>query len=356
MIASSGIGTQVQNVLRSFLVQGRAPVLLGDPFLIERLLPDYPGEIREWRSRIYSPGEQWSCPAIASPDFIHFPHYNAAVKELRRAFVVVHDLIHLQSPEFRSPLYRIYARFLLDQISRRALHIITVSEATRKTLIEYFPAAEPKTTTIYNGINHSLFKPAEKKSIVRFQKKNQLPLEYLLVTGIGKAHKNLDRLLRALQPLWKQKCAPPLVVAGAGVRLPEYASGILSPVEEAENVIQLGFLPEKELPLLYSGCQLFIQPSFLEGFGFPLAEALACGAVCVAGNRTSLPEVGGDAVHYFNPFSIEEIQAAIVQALTSSDLRRRLRGRARKQASRFSWESHVAKLDEIYQSYGLNFS
>lgn len=335
------------------MTQGVMPVLLGDRFLLERLLPDFPLEVREWRARIYSPLEQWNCPSVPPGDFIHFPHYNAAVKELRHSFVVVHDLIHLQSPEFRSPLYRSYARFLLGQISRRALHIVTVSEATRRSLIEFFPRAGEKTTTIYNGINHAIFKPAKKKDISKFIKKYQLPSEYLLVTGIGKMHKNLDRLLRALQPLWRRKSAPPLVVAGAGGRLPAYADGILSPAEEAEQVIQLGFLPERELPLLYGGCQLFIQPSFLEGFGFPLAEALACGAVCVAGNRTSLPEVGGEASHYFDPFNVEEMQAAIVSAMTSSSLRKRLRAQAAGQASRFTWEKHVEKLKEVYAAHGL---
>jgi len=195
MLGFSGIGTQVENVLRRLLKEERVSLrLAGDPDVIRRLLPkaEKRAEICEFRAPIYSLAEQRRFPELRSDEILHAPHYNVPIPRLTRSVVILHDLIHLQSREFAKPHYRLYCYTLLNMIARRALRVATVSETTRLEFLKRFPRAASRTRVIHNGINHKLFGPQKEKDVRAFRKRYNLPGKFLLTVGIGKRHKNLD--------------------------------------------------------------------------------------------------------------------------------------------------------------------
>ncbi|MCB1139115.1 MAG: glycosyltransferase family 4 protein, partial [Leptospiraceae bacterium] len=298
MLGYSGIGTQVQSVLDLLIDRPEVQLTLaGHPETIQKSLPDFSGEIRPFTAPIYSIREQLTFPAPRKGEIIHSPHYNGALKYLRRSLVVVHDLIHLDSQEFSNPIYRFYASFFLRQVSAKAAAIATVSDYSRTRLEQNFPAAANRVQTIHNGINHRLFRPAAARTVADFRRKYQLKRPFALCVGIGKKHKNVDFVVRSLNTLWDGGLELDLCIAGTGGKLPAYLKEAILESHK-ERVRILPFFEMAELPILYSSATMFIMPSLLEGFGFPLAEAMACGTPVLSSNRSSLPEVGGDVPIY----------------------------------------------------------
>ncbi|MCB1174072.1 MAG: glycosyltransferase family 4 protein [Leptospiraceae bacterium] len=353
MIGSSGIGTQILNVLRLLSMQPGVKLhLLGDPDQFQALLPAFQGTSSVFKAAIYRFKEQLRHPGPASAqDWLHCPHYNAPVWWLSNSIVVVHDLIHLQSREFAGPHYRLYAWILLRLISRRARHIICVSETTRLELVKRFPEAAGRTSVIYNGINHSLFRKQSSTRIRNFRTRYQLPSRYLLCVGIGKRHKNVDFIVRSLAPLWHRgQLQYPLVLAGTGGKLPDYVAEAVQTANCRDWIIVLPYLDEAELPLMYASAWLFLFPSRLEGFGFPMIEAMASGCPVLASQASCLPEIGADAARYFHPADETALQQLLLKVLKAKSERKNMIAEGFRRARDFSWQQHVEQLLAIYAS------
>ncbi|HBS04343.1 MAG TPA: hypothetical protein DEA96_05225 [Leptospiraceae bacterium] len=355
MLGFSGIGTQVFSVLNLLIHRPEVRLTLaGNRDTIQKYLPDFSGEIRPFNAGIYSIREQLQFPAPRKGEIIHSPHYNAALKYLRRSLVVVHDLIHLDSQEFSNPVYRLYASFFLRQVASRAGSIATVSDHSRDRMIENFPRSKTRISTIYNGIDHALFKVPSSKDVVAFKKKYKLKKPFALCVGIGKKHKNVDFVVRSLKTLWDGDLDLDLCIAGTGGKLPGYLADALKDFEHASRIRILPFFENSELPLLYASSDIFIMPSLLEGFGFPLAEAMACGVPVVSSNRSSLPEVGGDVPLYFDPEHESELREAVLRILENKSIRSRMKKEGPVQARNFTWKSHVDSLIPLYESIARN--
>ena len=352
MIANSGIGTQIQNVLR--LLMQRPDVrlhLLGDPRVIFRHLPGFAGRITEFKSSIYSIGEQLFFPRPEHDEILHVPHYNAPIRYLRRSVVVLHDLIHLQSTQFAGPHYRAYAYVMLWLISRFARRIATVSDTTRREFLSRFPVAAAKTTLIYNGIDHQLLRPQPEKAVKAFRKEYGLPSRFLLVIGIGKRHKNVDFVIGALAREWKEdRCNIPLVLGGTGGKIPEYIREILKREGVADRLLVVPFLKNEELPLLYAAALVFILPSLYEGFGFPLVEAMACGTPAITSRTSCMPEIGGDAARYFDPRDPANFLQTLNEVTGSAKLRATMKREGIKRAQDFDWNKHCQELLAVYRA------
>lgn len=353
MLGYSGIGTQIEEVLN--LLRKEESIFLycaGDKEKIRSYYPDFEEtRIIRYHAPIYSLREQIFFPLFFERKGIfHFPHYNANLMVLPRSVVVIHDLIHLESEEFRKPHYRLYARLLISSIVKKARVIITVSHYTKQKLLEYFPGSKENIHVLYNGINHDYFFPPDKEEVTAFKKKYSLPDEFLLVVGIGKRHKNLDTLLLVLKNLWAKNFPLPLVIGGTNQKLPDYVKPVITE-DMIKKIILMPYIPKKEMRLLYGAASALIMPSKLEGFGFPLLEAMACGTPTISSGKTSLPEIGGSASVYFHPESPEEMEHAILRVVTDTSLRKSLIASGLEQAKKFTWQEHVKKLLSIYRQY-----
>lgn len=352
MVAHSGIGTYITSLL--YYLKD-APYLrlrvLGDPSKILQRIPEFKGSITPFYAPIYSLKEQFQYPAIEKDEILHVPHYNAPLSHLKRSLVIVtiHDTVHLSSKQFAWPHYRLYAYMLLAAINKWAYQVLTISHNSRKDILRYFPEMERKIKVIPNGFDNTNFKEHTSQEKKNFLRRCQLPPNYLLHVGIGKKHKNVDFLVRALAPLWKNKrLSLPLLLAGCSSQMPAYVAKELRRKNVSEYARVVGELSFSELLLLYECSTVFLFPSLTEGFGFPILEALASGTPVLCSNASALPEVGGDAVLYFDPCNEAELQKKLNDLLTKPSLYRKFSSYGKKYVKNFSWQKHRTELITVY--------
>jgi glycosyltransferase involved in cell wall biosynthesis len=245
---------------------------------------------------------------------------------------VVFDLIPWlpnMHPQRRAALIE---RATIRPALRRSAGLVCISEATERDLLSRFRSARGKTVAIPLAASPELFESPGDLDEVRARL--DLPERFVLATGTLEPRKNLPRLIQAHAALGPD--APPLLLAGpSGWQLEQALAGA---AERPAAVRQLGFVSESDLRALYRLCTVFAYPSLYEGFGLPLLEAMACGAACVTSAVSSLPEVGGDAVVYADPLSVDSIRDGLARLLGSADERRRLGAAAVERARGFSWE------------------
>jgi glycosyltransferase involved in cell wall biosynthesis len=223
-------------------------------------------------------------------------------------------------------------RATISRAVRRSAKLICVSQATERDLVALFPAAAGRTTTIPLAVSQDLQREPPASDLEDVRRRLELPESFILATGTLEPRKNLPRLIQAHARIGD---APPLLLAGPkGWQLADALAGA---GERAGAVRQLGYVSDADLAALYRLCTVFAYPSLYEGFGLPLLEAMSCGAACVTSNRSSLPEVGGDAVAYADPTDADSIASAIERLLASLDERAELGRRAGARARTFSW-------------------
>ena len=302
---------------------------------------------------IYTLREQWAIPrAVEGCGLLHVPHYNAPLLHRGRLVITIHDLIHITDPVYRRSFKAWgYARLMLKLAARKADHIITVSEYSKAQIIERLGVPVSKVSTIYNGVNAE-FSPMDRelafKAISAALGVRQC---YLLYVGGLRRYKNVSVLLKAFAILRRRSDIPHrLLILGDHAQRRR---------ELAEECSQLGIsgstdfvchVGQELLPKLYAAADVLVMPSTIEGFGLPVLEAMACGTPVVSSQAASLPEVGGDAVIYFDPESAEDLAEAIERVLCSAELRENLRTKGLERATRFTWKDSVEKHVQVYQA------
>ncbi|HEX7085514.1 MAG TPA: glycosyltransferase family 1 protein [Vicinamibacterales bacterium] len=353
-----GIGTYIRNLLRQLarLDHESEYVLIcqpGDRDLPASLGDNFVAAID--RSKPYSVREQISIPwAVlrSRATLFHEPHYVLPPLVARtRAVVTIHDCIHLRFPQYlpnRAALT--YARTQMGSAARRAAHIITVSEASKRDILHFFPVPPEKITVIYNGIDDRFATPPPADEMQRVAERYQLEGRFLLYVGNVKPHKNLERLLEAFHLVRQTPGLEDVRLVMIGDEISRYSA--LRRAVHRNNLHKyvrfLGFLPDHMLPIVYRLASVFVFPSLYEGFGLPPLEAMASGTPVVTSNVTSLPEVTGDAAILVDPLSAEAIADGIRRVLTDRELADTLRSRGVARAREFSWERVAREVRRIY--------
>jgi glycosyltransferase involved in cell wall biosynthesis len=251
----------------------------------------------------------------------------------------IHDLAFEHLPETFKRRSWMQLRLTVRRTARRAAHIITVSEFSRRDILETYRIA-PERITVTPEAAPRAFAPADKAEIERVRAHYRIDGDYILAVGSIQPRKNLARLLKAYSDLLHARPhvkLPHLVLVGKRAWLYEETLRSVNLLGLTGNVVFTGYVPERDLPPLYSGALCFIYPSYFEGFGLPPLEAMKCGAPVITGNRTSLPEVVGDAGLMVDPFDTSALAAAIGRVLEDANLRRTLRERGFKRARMFDW-------------------
>jgi glycosyltransferase involved in cell wall biosynthesis len=241
--------------------------------------------------------------------------------------VVIHDVAALRHPEWYRPAYVAYQRALLPRIARGARLVITVSEFSRREIIEVLGADPERITVVPNGVDER-FRPDAPAAL-------GMTRPYVLVVGTRISRKNTSALKQAGRRL--NALGVELVHAGS-------ARGYMRPEANAK-LRELGYVPDEEMPGLYAGAVALAMPSLYEGFGLPALEAMACGTPVVASNITALPETIGDAGLLVDPHDEQAFADALEQLVTDSTHRAELSSRALDQARPFTWERTAALTD-----------
>lgn len=238
--------------------------------------------------------------------------------------IIVYDTVAWDAPESAQRRAMLIERATIRRGLRRARAAICISEATRRDLVSRFPFVAAKTSVVHLAASRRFRESAPRARS-----------DFVLCVGTLEPRKNLVRSIQAHERLPDEvRQRHPLVIAGArGWERDE----ILRSAESAGATIRTE-VSDDELADLYASCAMFLFPSLYEGFGLPLLEAMAAGAACVTSNLSSLPEIGGDAVRYVDPTSVDAIGAAVDELLASPTLRSTLGKRAQVRASAFSWD------------------
>lgn len=272
-------------------------------------------------------------------DLLHGADFSRPVAYGGPMVNTIHDLSPFVDSRYFPPASRVYKQALIAYAAHRSSAIITDSEFSRRQIIERFSVDEAIVFAIALGVN-----PGDGDG----RPKADPP--YLLFVGTLEYRKNLERLVEAFRLVRERRHIPHrLVLAGKPGHGWEEIRAAIESAGMSGCVETPGYVSAGDLARLYRSADLFVFPSVYEGFGLPPLEAMACGTPVACSNATSLPEVGGDAVVYFDPYSVEDMAAAIERVLYSPSLQTELREKGLRQAAKFTWEECARKHLEVYQ-------
>lgn len=286
-----------------------------------------------------------------SPDFVLPPTGRAP------AVLTVHDLSFLRVPQFFVAGFRDYLEGAVSRAVKRAAHILVDSESTRNDLVELMAVDADRMTVVYPGIEARFCPIRDRELLESVRTRYGLPARFLLGLGTLQPRKNFLGLIAAFGKLIGDKAGTSettdidLVIAGGPGWMYDET---LSSVEQLglQNRVHFpGFVADEDLPALYTLALVFAFPSWYEGFGLPVLEAMACGTPVVAANNSSFPEVVGNAGLMVEAGDTDALSHALLQMLTEAQLRRHMVTAGIQQARRFAWTSAAEKVVQVYETY-----
>ena len=285
--------------------------------------------------------EQFYLPAVCQGRLLWSPN-NTGPIAIRRQVCTIHDLIPLDHPEWFNPRFAQWYKWLFPRLAPRLQHIIAISEFTKQRVVELLNVDPRRITVVPNGVDPQ-FTPSHEPAIAAMRQQLGISVpRYLLSVSSLEPRKNINRLFEAWERVVNRIPEDvALVVAGA-----HGASGVFSGVKLDRlppRVHFTGYVPQDQLPVLYSGALAFVYPSLYEGFGLPPLEAMACGTAVVTSNGTSLREVVGDAAVLIDPLDVDSIADGIERITEDSNLRQSLAQAGRERARHLTWD-HCAQL------------
>ncbi|WKZ24654.1 MAG: glycosyltransferase family 1 protein [Patescibacteria group bacterium] len=287
-------------------------------------------------------------------DLLYLPHFNfsASSKSLPKV-ITVHDVSFLRFSEFFNFKKNLWHKFLrVKKILMSCQKVVAVSEQTRLDLLELCGLPPEKVVTVYSGVDET-YHPMDKedKKIVAVRERYGLKAPFILSLGTLEPRKNLLCLIAAFEQIKKRGVFSngQLVLAGGrGWKWrPIIKAAQASPYHK--DIVFLDYVDRADKPALYNAAQLFVYPSFYEGFGFPPLEAMACGLPTIASAVSSLPEILGQAAILINPDNSSELAEAISLVLTDDDLKNDLSQKGIKQAALFTWQKTAEAYLEIFK-------
>jgi len=263
--------------------------------------------------------------------------------------LTVHDLIFHLFPQHHKRLNRWYLNAALPRYCRHADAIICVSRHSKGDLVQLWDVDPDKVHVVYEAADPR-FRPVPPAQVAAVRARYGLPERYLLTVGTIEPRKNLGRLLDALAQLRATGEDVRLVVVGSMGWLYQDFLDKLARFEPRHAVVQPGFVPDADLPAVYSGATMTVMASLYEGFGLPVLESMACGTPVVSSRAASLPELGGGAARYFDPENVDQMAAVIGAVWRDPDRRQDMRTRGLAQAARFSWARAAEETMRVYDA------
>ena len=278
--------------------------------------------------------------------FLAADHVLPYLTEARSLFVL-YDLTFQLFPQAHQPLNRWFSTLMVPRFARRAGAVLAISEATRRDALRHYRLPAERLHVVYPGVAEHFQPVANADQLATIRRRYALPARFVLFVGTLEPRKNLPTALRAFRA-----AAPPevgFVIAGqAGWRAQATLAAIRDLGLEA-RVGFCGYVPDEDLPALYTLAEALLFPSLYEGFGLPPLEAMACGAPVLASNTSSLPEVVGEAGLTLPPDQPQAWAEALARVFDDAVLRAELSERGRRQAARFRWATAARQVRELYR-------
>lgn len=284
-------------------------------------------------------------------DIFHSTYYTSHPSSGVAQVITVYDMIHEIFPQYFSGKKNDFFRKKKKKVVESADAIVCISKNTKRDLLKFYKIDQKKIHVVYPG-KDKVFKKMSIQGFRKFKKiflkkeKYQLKSPFLFYLGPRGRNKNFSTFIKAYAS-WKKRDDFEIVVAG-GNNFNQTEKAFFKKMGINNKIWNLGYISDKELVFLYNSCHAFIYPSLYEGFGIPLVEAMACGALVLASNRSSFPEIGKDCFLYFDPESIISIQRALNKSLNTKK-RTFLIKKSLKRAKGFSWEKTAQQMLAVYR-------
>jgi len=288
-------------------------------------------------------------------DILHCTANTAPIRCAAKLVLTLHDIIYLEKLNLtKGTPYQIfgnlYRRWNVPIIAKHASKIITVSEYEQQRIENHFHLPEQSVQAIYNGVGNHFVKIDDSAVQQTIRKKYSLPESYVFFLGNTDPKKNLHGVLKALSVLRKKgQLNFKLLVLDIDKNYLARVADDIDDREVLQAIFSAGYVPNHELPAIYSMAKLFLYPSLRESFGIPIVEAMSCGTAVITSNTSSMPEVAGGAAQLVDPHNPEDIANA-VQELLRNDLQRKMLSDAGvMRAKEFSWERNASKVLSVYE-------
>jgi glycosyltransferase involved in cell wall biosynthesis len=279
------------------------------------------------------------------PDLVHFMKANQPVLYFGRSVTTVHDLT---TTRFRNPakpflifkVKQLIYRLVTVWVAHKSKHLFTISEFVKNDLTHFARISPSKITVTYLAADKITEPPMVNGKLVNEK--------FIMYVGRPQPHKNLQRLIDAFVTLQTGRPGLMLVLAGKKDVLYERYEQYVKK-QGIKNVLFTGFISEGQLLWLYQNCAAYVFPSLSEGFGLPGLEAMQAGAPVLSSSATCLPEIYGDAAHYFDPTDTKDMAAKIAQVLDDAKLRAKLVEAGKAQAAKYSWQRMAEQTLDVYK-------
>jgi glycosyltransferase involved in cell wall biosynthesis len=296
--------------------------------------------------------EQLLQPTILArrpPDLIHALGYALPLAWRGPSAITICDLSFVRYPSLFNRSNAIYLATLARLSARKATAVLTISESTRQDVMKLFHVPGERITTTYCGVSDR-FRPAAEPELEALRAQYDLPNDFLLYIGTLEPRKNLAGLVKAYAAYRNEVSQPmPLILGGGRGWKDQEIFDLVEQLGLKEQVRFPGYIPGEDLPSWYSAATAFIYPSRYEGFGLPVAEAMACGTPTITTSVSSLPEVVGDAGLLVDPDDEVALATAITRMASDSELRRTLSLAGQERAAQFRWERMAAETADVYE-------
>lgn len=265
-----------------------------------------------------------------------------------RQVVTIHDMTFHTMPKRHSFTKQLYFRQMIPGAIRRSDMVISVSESTKQDILRLVSTADEKVAVVHLGVEQR-FRPVQStEQLATVREKYGIQRDFVLFVGLIEPRKNVAALVEAYHNACLSGCYDLVLAGSLGWEYSDLLKRVTdSPVRHRIHVP--GYIPDADLPALYSAASVFVYPSFYEGFGLPVLEAMACGTPVITSAISSLPELVGDAGILVNPSDLPSLTTALRQLTENAALRQKMSERGLQRAKLFTWQATAAKTLEVYK-------
>ena len=294
--------------------------------------------------------EQLRLPALvrrSAADLLHSPHYTMPMRAPIPVVVTFHDATFFTHPHLHERVKVRFFQWAMRGSARRARRIVTVSEASRRGILEHTGADPSRVDVVPEGVDPEQFHPPSEEEVDAFRRRHRADRPWMAFLGTLEPRKNVPRLVEAFGRIAGDWPGDLLLagVVGWGEEDLERAIAAAPP----GRVRRLGYLEDHERRALLGGAELVAYPSIAEGFGLPVLEGMACGAPVLTSATSATEEVAGGAAELVDPLDVGSIEAGMRRLLSDEDRREELRAAGPPRAARYTWEGAAASMVDVYR-------
>ena len=314
-------------------------------------------KIKTFSANSYPEWEQVRLPTAMRKEKIELLHCMSNTGPLLTSvpiIVTLHDVIFLEAIETGGTAYQnfgnLYRRFIVPRLTRKSKAIITVSHFEKNNILQYIPVPADKIEVVYNAVSsrfHTRYAPDLQKQV---QEKYNLPATFFLFSANVAPRKNTKGVIQAFAQYCEQHPQGlPLVMLNGKAEMVHSVLQETGQTQWADRFLFPGYVTTEDLPLVYGLAKVFLYPSFREGFGLPILEAMACGTPVITSHTSSMPEVAGGAALLVDPVQPADIARAISMLDADTTLRETCITKGIERAAGFSWERTAQQVLELYR-------